>query len=336
MPHTPFDRHVERMVSSIQQSQEERLWHRRIVSLYTWMSRFKEHPTEPFVGSGNLHQEDAELRAFKKRIKDLEEEKEFLKKASARQLENRSLLEQIRRIHEASRGTYGSKKITHEVNRKSDEQFNHKRIERIMRENGIQSKVRKKYKAATNSKHSLPAAENILNRDFKADRPGQKMVSDITYIPTDEGWLCLAGVMDLCGNKIVGISMDERMTKELVIAALKDAVRHTRSTEGCILHSDRGSQYCSLDYQALAKEHGFISSMSRKGNCWDNAPMESFWGKLKQEWLNEQHFRTREEARSAVFEYIWIFYNRKRIHEANGCLTPEDYYRRHQTDLKAA
>ena len=255
---------------------------------------------------------------------------------SARQLENRSLLEQIRRIHEASRGTYGSKKITHEVNRKSDEQFNHKRIERIMRENGIRSKVGKKYKAITNSKHSLPVAENILNRDFKADRPGQKMVSDITYIPTDEGWLYLAGVMDLCGNKIVGISMDGRMTKELVIAALKDAVRHTRSTEGCILHSDRGSQYCSLDYQALAKEHGFISSMSRKGNCWDNAPMESFWGKLKQEWLNEQHFRTREEARAAVFEYIWIFYNRKRIHEANGYLTPEDYYRRHQTDLKAA
>ena len=179
-------------------------------------------------------------------------------------------------------------------------------------------------------------AENILNRNFDADRPGQKMVSDITYIPTDEGWLYLAGVMDLCGDKIVGISMDRRMTKELVISALKDAICRTKATEGCILHSDRGSQYCSLDYQALAKEHGFISSMSRKGNCWDNAPMESFWGKLKQEWLNGQHFRTREEAKAAVFEYIWIFYNRKRIHEANGYLTPEEYYRQHQTDAKAA
>ena len=185
----------------------------------------------------------------------------------ARQLENRSLLEQIRRIHEASHETYGSKKITHEVNRKSDEQFNHKRIGRIMRENGIRSKVCKKYKATTNSKHSLPAAENILNRDFKADRPGQKMVSDITYIPTDEGCLYLAGVMDLCGNKIIGISMDGRMTKELVIAALKDAVRHTRSTEGCILHSDRGSQYCSQDYQALAKWQNFL----RKKNTYANA-----------------------------------------------------------------
>ena len=255
---------------------------------------------------------------------------------SLRSTENEALLKEIIQIHEASRNTYGGRKITHEINRKSEKPVNHKRVERIMRENGIRSKSYKKYKATTNSRHSLPVAENILNRNFDADRPGQKMVSDITYIPTDEGWLYLAGVMDLCGNKIVGISMDGRMTKELVIAALKDAICQTKATEGCILHSDRGSQYCSLDYQALAKEHGFISSMSRKGNCWDNAPMESFWGKLKQEWLNEQHFHTREEARSAVFEYIWIFYNRKRIHEANGYLTPEEYYRIHQTDLKVA
>ena len=213
---------------------------------------------------------------------------------------------------------------------------NHKRVERIMRENGMRSKSHKKYKATTNSKHNLPVAENILNRNFTAHRPGQKMVSDITYIPTDEGWLYLAGVMDLCGDKIVGTAMDGRMTKELVISALKDAIRHTKITKGCILHSDRGSRYCSPDYQEPAKEHGFISSMSRKGNCRDNAPMESFRGKLKQEWLNGQHFRTREEAGSAVSEYIWIFYNRKRIHEANGYLTPEEYYRIHQTDLKAA
>lgn len=250
--------------------------------------------------------------------------------------ENESLLKEIIRIQEASHGIYGGRKITYEINRKSEKPVNHKRVERIMRENGIRSKSHKKYKATTNSRHGLPVAGNILNRNFTADRPGQKMVSDITYIPTEEGWLYLAGVMDLCGNKIVGVSMDGRMTKELVISALRDAIRHTPATEGCILHSDRGSQYCSLDYQVLAKEHGFISSMSRKGNCWDNAPMESFWGKLKQEWLNGQHFRTREEAKSAVFEYIWIFYNRKRIHEANGYLTPEEYYRQHQADLKAA
>ena len=118
--------------------------------------------------------------------------------------------------------------------------------------------------------------------------------------------------------------------------ALLDAISHTDDTKGCILHSDRGSQYCSFDYQALAKEHGFISSMSRKGNCWDNAPMESFWGKLKQEWLNERHFHTRGEAKAAVFEYIWIFYNRIRIHEANGYQTPEAYYMAHQKDSEAA
>lgn len=250
--------------------------------------------------------------------------------------ENESLLKEIIRIHEESRGTYGTRKITHEINRKSEKPVNHKRIERIMRENGIQSKSHRRYKATTNSGHNLPVAENILNRNFTADRPGQKMVSDITYIPTDEGWLYLAGVMDLCGDKIVGISMDGRMTKELVISALKDAISHTKTTARCILHSDRGSQYCSQEYQKLAKAHGFISSMSRKGNCWDNAPMESFWGKLKQEWLNEQHFHTREEAKAAVFEYIWIFYNRKRIHEANGYLTPEEYYQKQEKDLKAA
>lgn len=168
-------------------------------------------------------------------------------------MENEVPLKEIIRIHEASRGAYGGRKITHKVNRRSEKPVSHKRAERIMRENGIRSKSHKKYKATTNSKQNLSAAENILNRDFAADRPGQKMVSDITYIPTDEGWLCLAGVMDLCGDKIAGISMDGCMAKELVISALKDAVRNTKTAEGCILHSERGSQYCSPDYQALAK-----------------------------------------------------------------------------------
>ncbi len=255
---------------------------------------------------------------------------------SLRWMENESLPEEIVRIHEASHCTYGGRKITHEINRRSEKPVNHKRVERIMRENGIRSKSHKKYKATTNSGHNLPVAENILNREFTADRPGRKMVSDITYIPTDEGWLYLAGVMDLCGNKIVGISMDGRMTKELMISALKDAICHTQSVEGCILHSDRGIQYCALDYQALAKKHGFISSMSRRGKLMGQCPYGEFLGELKQEWLNGQHFRTREEAKAAVFEYIWIFYNRKRIHEANGYLTPEEYYKKHQTDLKAA
>ena len=258
------------------------------------------------------------------------------RRPSIREQKNKVLLDEIRRVHEESHGIYGSRKICRKLNETSAGPVNHKRVERIMRENGIWSKTRRKYKATTNSRHNLPVAENILNRNFAANAPGQKMVSDITYIPTDEGWLYLAGVMDLCGEKIVGISMGSRMTKELCINALLDAISHTGDTKGCILHSDRGSQYCSLDYQTLAKEHGFISSMSRKGNCWDNAPMESFWGKLKQEWLGGRHFHTREEAKAAVFEYIWIFYNRIRIHEANGYQTPEAYYMAHQKDSETA
>jgi putative transposase len=229
-------------------------------------------------------------------------------------------------IHEKSRKVYGSTKITNILNRKNSNPINHKRVERLMKENGIRSKVAKKFKATTNSNHSLPVAENILNRDFSVDRPNQKMVSDITYQWTDEGWLYIAGVMDLCGQRIVGLSMGERMTKDLVINALNSAYVRVGRPTGVLLHSDRGSQYCSNDYQILLKKYGFVCSMSRKGNCWDNAPMESFWGKLKYEWLADRHFRTREEARAAVFEYVEIFYNRLRIHEANGYLTPDEYY----------
>lgn len=238
------------------------------------------------------------------------------------------MLNKIQTIHNKSGKVFGSIKITQIVNKESTTPVNHKRIERIMSENGIKSRVSKKFKATTNSNHKLPVAENILNRDFSVDKPNEKMVSDITYLWTDEGWLYIAGIMDLCGQKIVGLSMSERMTKELVINALNDAYQRVGKPTGVILHSDRGSQYCSHDYQNLIKKYGFTCSMSRKGNCWDNAPMESFWGKLKCEWLYGKHFKTREEARAAVFEYIEIFYNRQRIHASNGYLTPEEFYNR--------
>jgi len=244
---------------------------------------------------------------------------------SKRTLANRELGKKVEKIYYDSNRVYGAGKIQKALLNAHGESVGIGRVRRQMRLRKLESKVRKKYKATTNSRHNLPAAENILNRDFKADKPNRKLVSDITYIATDEGWLYLAGIMDLCGGKIVGVSMDGRMTKELVINALADAVNRGGKSDGGILHSDRGSQYCSLEYQKL-RQHGFRCSMSRKGNCWDNAPMESFWGKLKMEWLNERHFKTREEAKAAVFEYIWIFYNRKRIHEANGYVTPEEYY----------
>jgi len=242
----------------------------------------------------------------------------------------------IRDIHLKSKKVYGSTKIIRKLNAKSKYPINHKRVEHIMRENGIKSKVSKKFIATTNSNHKLPVAENILNRDFSAEKPNEKMVSDITYLWTDEGWLYIAGILDLCGQKIVGLSMSERMTKELVIDALNSAYLRAGKPSNVILHSDRGSQYCSYDYQNLIKKYGFICSMSRKGNCWDNAPMESFWGKLKCEWLYGTHFRTREEARAAVFEYVEVFYNRQRIHASNGYVTPEDYYNKANRKSKVA
>lgn len=240
-------------------------------------------------------------------------------------MENERLTEQIQVIHEKTRRASGCRKVTKEI-QKNGKCVNHKRVERLMKAKGIRSKLAKKYKATTNSKHNLPVAENLLNRDFSAAKPNQKMVSDITYLWTDEGWLYIAGVMDLCGQKIVGLSMSARMTKELVIAALECAYQRSGRAAGVLIHSDRGSQYCSGEYQKRLKKYGYICSMSRKGNCWDNAPMEAFWGKMKYEWLHEQHFRTREEARAAVFEYVEIFYNRQRLHESNDYLTPEEYY----------
>jgi putative transposase len=247
------------------------------------------------------------------------------RKPSLRDRNNDELLRQIRKIHADSHETYGSTRITRKL-KDDGHPVNHKRVERIMRENDIHAKARRKYKATTYSDHDLPVAKNRLNRDFVASHPGEKMVSDITYVPTDEGWLYLAGVMDLCGRKMVGVAMGSRMTKQLVMDALQDAINHTDNIEGCILHSDRGSQYCSKAYQQMIERNQLVCSMSRKGNCWDNAPMESFWGTLKQEWLNGQHFRTRAEAKSASFEYIWIFYNRKRMHSSIGYSTPENYY----------
>jgi putative transposase len=198
-------------------------------------------------------------------------------------------------------------------------------VARIMRENGWRSRVIKKYKATTNSKHNLPVAENILNREFTADRANEKWLSDITYIYTDEGWLYLACMLDLYGREIVGWSMGERMTKDLVIDCLNQANTRRNSPQGVLVHSDRGSQYCSKDYQKQLLKSNHVCSMSRKGNVWDNAPMESFFGKLKQEWLNGKRFRTREDAKGAIFWYIEVYYKNYRLHESNDYIAPNDY-----------
>ena len=262
---------------------------------------------------------------------------------SPRELENRELLKDIKKIYEASSRVYGSVKVTKALKKLKPykrhfkgEKINHKRVERLMSENELYSKVKKKFKATTNSKHRLPVAENILNRNFEAEKPNQKFVSDITYVYTKEGWLYVAAINDLCGGFNVGLSMSTSMTKELVINALDDAYKRGGKPQGAILHSDRGVQYCSYAYQDRLKEYGYTCSMSRKGNCWDNAPMESFWGKMKMEWLNEHQFETINEAKRMVFEYIIIFYNRQRLHASFNYMTPLEFYRLKQGSYRAA
>jgi putative transposase len=243
---------------------------------------------------------------------------------SKRSKERKKLTKQIRKEFFSNRQIPGATKIAKKLS-KPGKPVGRRRVADIMRENGWKSRVVKKYKATTNSKHNLPVAENILDRDFETEKPNEKWLSDITYVSTDEGWLYLACVLDLHGRDIVGWSMDSRMKKELVINALRQAKTRRGNPKGVLSHSDRGSQYCSHDYQKELKKDGFICSMSRKGNVWDNAPMESFFGKLKQEWLNGKRFRTREDAKRAIFWYIEVYYKRYRLHEANNYQTPYDF-----------
>lgn len=239
---------------------------------------------------------------------------------SNRATRKKVLLETVKKIFEDNHKIYGAPRITKALppNQKACVGT----VAKLMRENNLRSKTVKKYKATTNSNHSLPVAENILNRDFKATKRNEKWVSDITYIRTGEGWLYLAALLDLYDNSIVGWSVDSRMKTDLVSSTLKKAIYRTSPKPGLIIHSDRGIQYASNQYQKLLKKNHFICSMSRKGNCYDNAPMESFWGKLKTEWLFGKNFKTREQAKQAIFEYIELFYNRNRLHSRNGYLPP--------------
>ena len=210
------------------------------------------------------------------------------------------------------------------------------RIKRIRRKLGIRCKQKRKFKDTTYSKHGLPVAENILNQHFQATAPNKVWLSDITYVSTDEGWLYLAGHKDLFTREIVGYAMGERMTQNLVSESLLRAIETKRPARGLMHHSDRGSQYCSHDYRELLDHFGLIVSMSGKGNCYDNAPMESFWGMLKQELIYHCRFRTRQEARQAITEYIELFYNRQRLQEKLGLLSPATFAHRYYAGLLAA
>lgn len=237
---------------------------------------------------------------------------------------NEELLERIKKIHKQSRKTYGSPRVTHTL-KSQGIPCSKNRVARLTNENNIRPKTKRKFKATTNSKHNYPVADNILNRNFNPSRPNEAWVADITYIPTDEGWLYLAAVVDIFNRKVVGWAMDSTMTKELVASALKQAIGRYNPKSGIIHHSDRGTQYASHEYQGLLKKYGFLPSMSRKGNCYDNACMESFFGTLKTELIYLTRFKTRSEARLAIFDYIEVFYNRIRLHSKLGYKSPTDF-----------
>jgi transposase InsO family protein len=243
---------------------------------------------------------------------------------SKRSRENRELSQEIAIIHLESKGIYGSPKVHGELRRRG-KQHGKNRIARLMRKDGLFSKTKRKFRVTTDSSHKQPVAANLLNREFNPARPNQAWVSDITYIWTAEGWLYLATVMDLYSRNIVGWSMAERMTRQLVMDALTLATKRRNPPRGLLHHSDRGSQYASDDYQALLSKFGMICSMSRAGNCWDNAPAESFFSTLKRELVFHNSYQSRSQARLSIFDYIERFYNRRRIHGSLGYLTPSEY-----------
>lgn len=240
---------------------------------------------------------------------------------SLREQGNAKLTLKINDIFTDERARAGAKRITKRLRAEGTSVGRH-RVARIMRSHGWRAKAAKKYKATTNSNHNLPVAPNLLQQNFTASRPNEKYVSDITYVWTEEGWLYVAVVMDLYSRMIVGWSMSERMTSKLVIDALRMALWRRKMPQGVIVHSDRGSQYCSYDYQALLAKHNLICSMSKRGDCYDNAAMESWNHSFKVEAIHGEKFATRSAAKTWIFDYIDVYYNRKRLHSRLGYLSP--------------
>lgn len=243
---------------------------------------------------------------------------------STREQARTALDTQVAAAFAAEKGRAGSPRVLRRLKTLGSRAGRHQ-VAHSLRRQGLRAKGARKYKATTNSNHGLPVAPNLLQQDFSAMRPNQKWVCDITYINTDEGWLYLAVVMDLYSRIVVGWSMSERMTATLVCDALKMAIFRRHRPQGVIVHSDRGSQYCSREHRQLLNEHGLICSMSKKGDCFDNAAMESWNHSLKVEAIHGERFATREQARNHVFDYIEVYYNRQRLHSTLGYLSPVEF-----------
>lgn len=243
---------------------------------------------------------------------------------SLRDEANMKLTRKIKMIFDDEKSRAGAPRIARRLKAEGELVSRH-RVARIMRLNGWRARAAKKFKATTNSNHRLPVAPNLLNQYFSARKPNEKWVSDITYVWTDEGWLYLAVVMDLYSRMVVGWAISERMTSKLVIDALQMALWRRKPPRGLIVHSDRGSQYCSHTYQALFVTHGLVCSMSKRGDCFDNAAMESWNHSFKVEAIHGEKLTTRALTKNVVFEYIEIYYNRKRLHSTIGYESPEAF-----------
>jgi putative transposase len=251
---------------------------------------------------------------------------------SAHDQANRKLATEIRAIHESSRGTYGSPRVHAELR---DRGFlvNKKRVERLMRLEHICARRKTKHVHTTDSQHGYPVAPNWLGQDFAASRPNEKWLADITYIPTTEGWLYLAVVLDLFSRKIVGWAFADKLDSDLVEQAFRQATHERADLSGLLHHSDQGRQYAARSYRRLLTAQQIQTSMSRRGNCYDNAPMESFFSTLKCEQVHFQTYQTRQEAQSDIFSYILGFYNRQRRHSSLGYLSPDEFERRYYLNL---
>jgi len=256
-----------------------------------------------------------------------------------KRLTDAQMLALIQAIHAEIKGAYGSPRMVRELRARSFS-ASKERIERLMRENGIRACHKRRYKFTTDSKHGLPVADNLLDRNFTPTAPNQVWTSDITYLWTDEGWLYLAIVLDLFNREVVGWSLKPRMTADIVTDALTMAWFRKKPAPGLLHHSDRGSQYASHAFQDKLKEYGMVCSMSRKGNCWDNAPTESWFNSFKNERVHGIRYATHADIKAASFEYIEVFYNRKRQHSTLGYRSPiqflEDWLSEQQPEKQVA
>ena len=243
---------------------------------------------------------------------------------SVRTQENQRLTRLIREIHQESDGTYGSPRMMKEL-RERGQPVSRNRVARLMRAARVRGSIKKRYRVPSGRGGVGAVAANVLDRQFTPKAPNEAWAADITYIRTDEGWLYLGVVLDLFSRRVIGWSMQDRIGRELVMAAVAMAIAQRQPKAGLLHHSDRGSQYSSDDFQSLLKEHGIRCSMSGHGNCYDNACVESFFATLKKERVYRRHYRTRNEARADVFEYIEVFYNRRRRHSLLGDISPAEY-----------